>query len=294
MLATSRGAQAASHADSIMPKWPKSVSRFFRAPTKAQRRYFYLGDGIALTQLTTGQFIYVDPLEESVCPHLIAQGSWEAWIAKVVLDLLRPGDRVVEVGGHVGFYTLLMAQKVGPQGSVLTFEANPRLAALATRSVRFNGYAPWVKIVQQAVSDAAGTIKFSVSRQFGGGGHVYVLDDALGADTQVLEVEAVRLDDLDLSGVRLLRIDAEGSEPLILAGAQRLLQQPDIILCIEWDVIQMRSRKDPQVLIDQLVASGFRFWRITTQSQLEPVDHQRLADLPACDLVVARENPRAS
>ncbi|WP_306002623.1 FkbM family methyltransferase [Brevundimonas sp. C43] len=274
-----------------MPKWPTSVSRFLRPTIEPQRPYFYLGEGLALTQLMAGPFVYVDPLEESVCPHLIAQGTWEAWIAKVVLDLLQPGDKVVEVGGHVGFYTLLMAQKVGPQGSVLTFEANPRLAALATRSVRFNGYSPWVRIVRQAVSDTEGWIKFSVSRQYGGGGHVYVLDDALGDDTQVLEVESVRLDSLGLSNIRLLRIDAEGSEPLILAGAKTLLQQPDIVLCIEWDVIQMRSRQDPQILVDQLVGCGFKFWRITTQSELVLVDNDALTNLPSCDLVVARRHP---
>lgn len=136
-----------------MPKWPTSVSRFLRPTIEPQRPHFYLGEGLALTQLTAGPFVYLDTLEERVCPHLIAQGTWEAWIAKVVLDLLPPGDKVVEIGSHVGFYTLLMVQKVGPQGSVLTFEANPRLAALTTRSVRFNGYASWVRIVRQAVSD---------------------------------------------------------------------------------------------------------------------------------------------
>lgn len=118
-----------------------------------------------------------------------------------------------------------------------------------------------------------------------------MLDDALGDDTQVLEVESVRLDSLGLSNIRLLRIDAEGSEPLILAGAKTLLQQPDIVLCMEWDVIQMRSRQDPQILVDQLVGSGFKFWRITTQSELVLVDNDALTNLPSCDLVVARRHP---
>lgn len=143
-----------------MPKWSKLIPKFGKPKRETQRPYFYLGGGIALTQLAMGPFVYVDPLEESVCPHLIAQGVWEAWIAKVVLDLLRPGDRVVEVGGHVGFYTLLMAQKVGPKGSVLSFEANPRLANLAMRSVRLNGFESWVQILQKAVSSKAGKVKF--------------------------------------------------------------------------------------------------------------------------------------
>ncbi|MBU4196901.1 MAG: FkbM family methyltransferase [Alphaproteobacteria bacterium] len=280
-----------------MKKWSKLASSFWR-PRKdvvrsetSERPYYYLGDGLALTKLKSGHLLYVDPLEESVCAHLIAHGTWEPWITKVVLSLLKPGDRVVEVGGHVGFYTVAMAHRVGPSGRVVTFEANPRLAGLAARSIRLNGYVPWVQIIQKAASDTVGSVKFSVSRQYGGGGHVFVGDNALGGDTEVLEVDAVRLDDLDLSDTRLLRIDAEGSEPLILSGAENLLQQPDIILCIEWDVVQMRSRADPQQLGNRLAAMGFKFWRITTKAELLPVDCKSLGDLGPCDLVVARSNP---
>lgn len=255
------------------------------------RPYFYLGEGLALTRLKSGHYIYVDPLEESVCAHLIAHGTWEPWIQRVVLSLLRPGDHVVEVGGHVGFYTLEMAHRVGRQGSVLTFEANPRLATLSARSVRLNGYAPWVQIVQKAASDASGLVRFSTSRQYGGGGHIYVGENTLGNDTQVLEVETVRLDDLNLPTVRLLRIDAEGSEPLILGGAENLLRQPDIILCIEWDVVQMRSRADPQKFADRLSQMGFKFWRISVSSEIVPVECNQLGNLSACDLVIARSEP---
>lgn len=271
--------------------WTRHQKRYGERNTTAGRPYFYLGEGLALTRLKSGHFIFVDPLEESVCAHLIAHGTWEPWIEKVVLGLLRPGDNVVEVGGHVGFYTLAMAHRVGRMGSVLTFEANPRLAALSSRSIRFNGYAPWVQIVQKAASDTSGSVRFSTSRQYGGGGHVYVGENSLGGDTQVLEVDAVRLDDLDLPRVRLLRVDAEGSEPLILAGAENLLRQPDIILCIEWDVVQMRSRADPQHLAKQLQQMGFKFWRIAVSSELMPVDCEALGELDACDLVIARSEP---
>ncbi len=257
----------------------------------ASREYFYLGEGLALTRLKSGHFIYVDPLEESVCSHLIAHGEWEPWARDVVLGLIGPGDHVLEIGGHVGYYTLGMAHKVGPSGSVTTFEANPRLADLARRSVRFNGYAPWVDVRQQAVSDAVGRLRFTVSRQFGGGGHLYVRDGALGADSAVIEVEAIRIDDLALPDIKLVRIDAEGSEPLILRGAEKLLRKEGIILCMEWDLIQMRSRAKPVELVDWLTGLGFRFWRITTLGALEIINPPDLLSLGSCDLVVCRQEP---
>lgn len=255
------------------------------------REYFYLGEGVGLTRLKSGHFIYVDPLEESVCAHLIAHGQWEPWARTVVLGLIGPGDHVLEIGGHVGYYTLGMAHKVGPGGSVTTFEANPRLATLARRSVRFNGYADWVDIRQQAVSDQSGQLRFTLSRQFGGGGHIYVGDSALGADSEVIDVEAVRIDDLNLPDIKLVRIDAEGSEPLILRGAETLLQRPDIILCIEWDVVQMRSRSDPEAFARWLQDQGFSFWKITTGGTIEAMNPSDLLTLSPCDLVVSRHRP---
>lgn len=270
-------------------KRPRHIS----ARPATVREFFYLGEGIGLTRLKSGHFIYVDPLEESVCAHLIAHGQWEPWAQKVVLGLIEPGDHVLEIGGHVGYYTLGLAHKVGPQGSVTTFEANPRLAALAARSVRFNGYSGWVDVRQQAVSDQAGQLRFTVSRQFGGGGHIYVGDGALGADSDVIDVEAVRIDDLELPDIKLIRIDAEGSEPLILRGAEKLLQKPDIILCIEWDVVQMRSRTEPAEFARWLADQEFQFWKITTQGELESVAVADLLVLSPCDLVIAR-NPRTA
>lgn len=274
------------------------ISQFFGGRRKRLRRqlaatrpYYYLGESIALTRLRCGHFIYVDPLEESVCSHLIAHGEWETSVRNVVLSLVQPGDHVLEVGGHVGYYTLGMAQKVGSSGSVTTFEANPRLAALSCRSVRMNGYGGRVHIRQQAVTDVAGRLRFAVSRQFAGGGHLYLWDGALGADTEIIEVEGVRLDDLDVPDIKFIRIDAEGSEPLILRGGEKFLQRQDIILCIEWDVIQMRSRSRPEEFVSWLVDLDFLFWRITNSSQLVHVGISELLNLPPCDLVIARERP---
>lgn len=254
------------------------------------REYYYLGEGIALAKLKSGHFVYVDPLEESVCSHLIAHGEWEPWISKVVTALVQVGDHVVEVGGHVGYYTLGMAQKVGPTGSVLTFEANPRLAALAQRSVRFNGFGKIVKIEQKVASDTAGTLKFMVSRQFAGGSHVFLRDGLLSKDAEVIEVESVRLDDLRLKKVDFLRIDAEGSEVLILQGAQKVLANPDLIICMEWDLVQMRSRSDPDELLASLVEQGFKFWQIQTDSTLMPLTREALMRVTSCDVVITRRD----
>lgn len=256
------------------------------------QRYFYLAEGLGLTRLLDGHFLYVDPLDETVASHLIARGYWEDWIHRAVCALVRPGDRIVEVGANFGVYTVAMARLAGPTGSVLTFEANPRLAGLVQRSVRFNGYAPMTQVVAKAAADKAGQISFAISRSNAGGGTISTKDRALAADGELIHVETVTLDSVAPEGVRFLRMDAEGSEPLILRGAQRLLANPEIVVCMEWDVVQMAARADVRDFVQWLHGMGFRFWRIQYDATLLEIAADQMHVLPACDVVMSRDTPQ--
>ena len=128
----------------------------------ASRVYAYLGPDCALTQLTDGHFIYVDPYDESLSPHLIARGYWEQWVETVVHALVRPGSQVIEVGANLGYYTLKLARDVGPIGRVRSFEANPIIFRLLHRSVRFNGYLDRVSLVNARLLNARDEVQLFV------------------------------------------------------------------------------------------------------------------------------------
>ncbi|MES2815271.1 MAG: hypothetical protein V4720_10285 [Pseudomonadota bacterium] len=80
----------------------------------AEPAYHYLGPELALTRLNNGHLLYVDPQDETMSAHMIAYGYWESWIYSVVMSLISPGDRVIEVGANVGYYTMRW-----PPGSTL-------------------------------------------------------------------------------------------------------------------------------------------------------------------------------
>jgi FkbM family methyltransferase len=257
------------------------------------RVYAYLGPDCALTQLTDGHFIFVDPADDSLTPHLIANGYWEQWVEAVLHALVRPGAHVIEVGANLGYYTLKMARDVGPEGRVHSFEANPTVFRLLHRSVRFNGYLDRVGLANAAVSNEAGVLPFTVSRSDAGGGHLWFEGDDLSGDRSRVDIPAVTLDSV-YGGppIDVLRIDAEGSELLIIGGAEALLAaSPNVRVCMEWDVLQMRSRCDITVGVDRLRSSGFRFWLIEYDSTLSEVAADSVIDLPHRDLVVCREQP---
>lgn len=254
-------------------------------------RYFYLGPELAMVRLRSGHMLYVDPLDEHVSANIIAHGYWEDHVYGALMALVRPGFRIVEVGANVGYYTISMADAVGPEGRVTAFEGNPRLANLIRRSVQLNGFLGRVQTLAKAALDRAGQTRFVVSRSNSGGGYVSVWDGPNAyEDGQELMVETVRIDDQDLGRVDLIRIDAEGSEPFILRGAEAVLSaNPDIILCLEWSVIQMGSRTSMPDFVGWLEGLGFKFWRIENDSSLRPVAVQDMITLPQADVIAARK-----
>ncbi len=236
----------------------------------APRFYAFLGRGCAITTLWDGHFIFVDTRDEVVAAQLIARGYWETWIENVVRSLIRPGDQVIEVGANHGYYTLAMAAGVGPTGRVIAFEANPGVAMLLRRSISFNNYADRVTVYQKAVVDQAGSLTFSMSASDSGAGHIMQGGHLLGAEPILVEVEAVRLDDLfPVERIDLIRTDAEGSEPLIVEGARNLIDRSENIkLCLEWSMPMIHSRAYIPRFLAVLASRGFRFWKTETDSTL--------------------------
>ncbi len=59
-------------------------------------------------------------------------------------------------GANIGFFTLLVASIVGPEGSVISFEPDPTSFSLPSKSVQRNGFSN-IKLFQKCVSDTDGT-----------------------------------------------------------------------------------------------------------------------------------------
>jgi hypothetical protein len=80
----------------------------------------------------------------------------------------------------------------------------------------------------------------------------------------------------------LLRMDAEGSEPQVLRGAEALLRRsPRLRIVTEWSTPMMSTRSDLGTTIAWLGGLGFRFWRIGAAAGLEPVAAEALPGLPS-------------
>ncbi|MBI4060272.1 MAG: FkbM family methyltransferase, partial [Elusimicrobia bacterium] len=132
----------------------------------------------------------------------------------------------------LGYYSLLAAALVGPGGAVHAFEPAPPLLPLLRRNLSGK---PNIRIVDRAVSRAAGSAQFHVSPL------PFVGNSSLRADwqkrkTERMTVETVSLDDYCRSvGVfpDVVKLDVEGVEDDVLRGAGRLLRERAPLLVLE-------------------------------------------------------------
>jgi FkbM family methyltransferase len=136
--------------------------------------------------------------------------------------LLRPGMRVVDVGANIGYYLLFLARAVGSEGALCCLEPEPENLAELERNLRHNRIGN-----ARILPFAAGSEDSEVSLHPGINGKV--ADDGSGS----LTVPLRRLDSVLDGPVELIKIDVEGYEGHVLAGAERLLREHHPVLFIE-------------------------------------------------------------
>ncbi|SRR6266545_2940317 len=84
-----------------------------------------------------------DPARDRfIAPSLLHAGCFKPFETELVMNEVRPGDVVVDVGAHIGYFTLLLAALVGPKSRVFAFEPDPDNFALLCRNVELNGSDP--------------------------------------------------------------------------------------------------------------------------------------------------------
>ncbi|MGH3388126.1 MAG: FkbM family methyltransferase [Actinomadura sp.] len=136
---------------------------------------------------------------------------------------LRAGDGFIDGGANEGMFTLLAGKLVGATGAVCAFEAVPAYANRLRENVRANGLS-WVTVHPDALGAEPGTTPFVVR---GAGSRIQTADDH-GPSARLVDVRVVRLDDaLPERSWAMGKLDVEGAEHRVLAGAEALLARAE-------------------------------------------------------------------
>jgi FkbM family methyltransferase len=164
--------------------------------------------------------IVVPPPGDQIADVVAGLGAFFPPPFELALGMLDPGAVVLDLGAHIGTFSLAAAAR---GFRVVAVEASPRNAAFLRASVRANGLDELVAVVEVAVSDASGVLRFQPVGAWG-----YVTDRWAPG---VVEVQAQPVSHVlrehGIGRVDLVKLDVEGSEMAVIRGMHELLTGPD-------------------------------------------------------------------
>lgn len=156
-----------------------------------------------------------------------------------------------DIGANVGFYSWLL-MSADPDLHAVLFEPDPDNIELVNATIA-RGELEQITLVAKAASTEQGTARFVMDPESGTTSHLE--SGGTGVKGAVVTVETTTLDDeLErLSPPDLIKIDVEGAEDMVLAGAARLLDEVRPVIIIEcFDGLESAPMR-------QLAAAGYTF-----------------------------------
>ena len=174
---------------------------------------------------------------------------------------LKPGDVFLDIGAHIGLFTVVASRLVSPGGKVFSFEPTPFTREVLTEVVRLNGCEDVAEVRGEAVSERSGTMTFHDTGDEASNANSLV---NIERGTSGIEVPVISIDDLVADRkIRpaCLKIDAEGAELDVLRGGRRTIEEfrPVIRLGLHPPQIKMNGQELQEI------------WALIGDFRLEPV-----------------------
>lgn len=223
---------------------------------------------------------------EIVSQELACYGMFEPSLTEAFVRLIKPGQTVVDIGMHLGYYTTLFALLVGERGKVHAFEPTPSTREIAERNTsRFSH----VHVHPFAVWSSSQTIPF---QDFGPRWMAFnslteFRMDGVPAESKTIQVQTTTLDEFrrsEVGSVALIKIDAESAEREILSGARELIAADHPVISVE--VGDHGDSRTSRLLIEDLLELNYQPWefqngKLGRHAVRDTYDYDNLVFAPA-------------
>jgi FkbM family methyltransferase len=201
--------------------------------------------------------MWLDVNDHAVSDVCFTYQEYEPFESSLVERFTSPGMTFVDIGAHIGYYTLLAADRVGSSGRVVAVEPAPGNYALLLQNLVENKVGN-VQAIAAAALNRQGVVNLYLSCTNTGDHRTYdAEDEALFGEPRKrvrVQVSCIRVDDM-LSALGLqadvIKIDVQGAEMLAFKGLRGALANPELTMfCEFWPYALQANGSSPQELLD--------------------------------------------
>ena len=205
-------------------------------------------------------------------------GKFELFTYRFFLENIKSGAVFVDAGANIGFYSLMASVLSGAKGRAHCFEPTTKFYAELETNIMLNNFEN-LTLNKKALGHRSCQVSIKVGDQ----------SASISADGQGESVEQITLDDYfqDMEqGPDFIKIDVDGNEHEILAGASKIIAKSKPFICVEIS----RLQNDGDEIYEFLNDSGYRLFHENNpsnqmtvgefQNQLEILNSFNLIAIP--------------
>lgn len=240
-------------------------------------------------EIEPGVSLLLDP--QDIIGRSILYAEWEPQVLDAVRRPLREGAVFLDVGAHIGYYSLRAAARVGPSGRVIAFEPNPDTLMKLRENISHSRAGASVTVLPIACADRDQQLTLYAGPASNIGVASFSRENAVfftGSEPKAYQVHARPIDDvandLGLTRVDVIKIDVEGAETVVLQGALNTVRRFRPVVITEMVPRQLESlNSSVEQLTSVFQSVGYRKSREIDETNWEwtPVpESSRLSGTP--------------
>jgi FkbM family methyltransferase len=224
--------------------------------------------GPGFYEFEPGVRVFLDP-DDWIAKNILVEGEWESSEWNWIKSRISRGSVLVDVGAHVGTYTLRAAKAVGDEGLVIAIEPNPYIIGHLNDGVAIS-HRKNVKVFQVACGEKRDQMTLFIAPGFNTSMTSLSRENALHGDPSIpreVKVDVVPLDEIIASAnptrLDVLKVDTEGAETLVLRGSRNSINRYHPSIVVETVDAQLRALNSSVNELEALLRS-YGYHRVST------------------------------
>ncbi len=245
----------------ICEKLPTGILKEYYCRINRKLAKYGLFANEAIRKTKDNFFMHVNKTD-GVSWRIYYTGTHEPVIGLIIKKSLKSGDVFIDVGANIGYFSIMAANVVGENGKVISFEASPYICGLMEKNISLNSIKN-IELRNVAVSKEVGIV------------NIYSQGKALLAQTSIFQSRGGKLQakvpcapltaevlGINPARIRLIKIDVEGAEELVIKGIQSLIDHPEFNADFLLEVSPTEISCTPEELLQVFTSKGYKIFEI--------------------------------